>query len=73
MMRRIASATEKQYLQDRKQFLEDALGRTRGTVSAGEFLPAPEFLVDGLHPITQAVVDGASRTPNSWWWPARAA
>ena len=61
MMRRIASATEKQYLQDRKQFLEDALGRARGTVSAGEFLPAPEFLVDGLHPITQAVVDGASR------------
>jgi len=61
MMRRIASATEKQYLQDRRQFLEDALGRARGTVSAGEFLPAPEFLVDGLHPITQAVVDGASR------------
>jgi pyruvate kinase len=61
MMRRIASATEKQYLQDRKQFLEDALGRSRGTVSAGEFLPQPEFLVDGLHPITQAVVDGASR------------
>jgi hypothetical protein len=26
-----------------------------------EFLPAPEFLVEGLHPITQAVVDGASR------------
>jgi pyruvate kinase len=61
MMRRIASATERQYLQDRKQFLEDALGRARGTVSAGEFLPPPEFLVEGLHPITQAVVDGASR------------
>jgi pyruvate kinase len=61
MMRRIASATEKQYLQDRRQFLEDSLGRGRAAVSAGEFLPSPEFLVDGLHPITQAVVDGASR------------
>jgi pyruvate kinase len=61
MMRRIASATEKQYLQDRKQFLEGSLGRGRAAVSAGEFLPPPEFLVDGLHPITQAVVDGASR------------
>ena len=61
MMRRIASATEKQYLQDRRQFLEDSLGRGRAAVPAGEFLPAPEFLVDGLHPITQAVVDGASR------------
>jgi pyruvate kinase len=60
MMRRIASATEKQYLQDRRQFLEDSLGRGRAA-SAGEFLPPPEFLVDGLHPITQAVVDGASR------------
>ena len=61
MMRRIASATEKQYLQDRRQFLEDAIGRGRGAVSSGEFLPQPEFLVEGLHPITQAVVDGASR------------
>ena len=61
MMRRIASATEKQYLQDRRQFLEDSLGRGRAAVPAGEFLPPPEFLVDGLHPITQAVVDGASR------------
>ena len=60
MMRRIASATEKQYLQDRRQFLEDSLGRGRAA-SAGEFLPPPEFLVEGLHPITQAVVDGASR------------
>ena len=35
----------------------------RGTagVPVQEFLPAPEFLVEGLHPITQAVVDGASR------------
>jgi pyruvate kinase len=30
-------------------------------VPVQEFLPSPEFLVDGLHPITQAVVDGASR------------
>jgi pyruvate kinase len=30
-------------------------------VPVQEFLPAPEFLVEGLHPITQAVVDGASR------------
>ena len=61
MMRRIASATERQYLQDRRQFLEDTLGRSRAGISAGEFLPPPEFLVEGLHPITQAVVDGASR------------
>ena len=61
MMRRIAIATEKQYLQDRRQFLEDSLGRRRAAVSVGEFLPRPEFLVEGLHPITQAVVDGASR------------
>jgi pyruvate kinase len=26
-----------------------------------DFLSAPDFLVEGLHPITQAVVDGASR------------
>ena len=61
MMRRIASATEKHYLEDRRQLLDTALGRGRATISAGEFLPQPEFLVDGLHPITQAVVDGASR------------
>ena len=61
MMRRIASATEKQYLDDRRQFLEESLGRSRAAISATEFPPAPEFLVDGLHPITQAVVDGASR------------
>ena len=30
-------------------------------VPVQEFLPSPEFLVEGLHPITQAVVDGASR------------
>ena len=62
MMRRIASATEEQYLHDRRQVLGELLGRGRASaVSAGEFLPAPEFLVDGLHPITQAVVDGAGR------------
>jgi len=61
MMRRIASATERQYLDDRRQFLGDALGRGRAGIAAAEFLPAPEVLVEGLHPITQAVVDGASR------------
>jgi pyruvate kinase len=63
MMRRIASATERQYLEDRRQFLQDRLvrGRSTVTVSASEFLPPPEFLVEGLHPITQAVVDGAGR------------
>jgi len=62
MMRRIASATEQQYLQDRRQFLGEMLGRGRPVgVAAGEFPPPPEFLVEGLHPITQAVVDGAGR------------
>jgi pyruvate kinase len=61
MMRRIASATERHYVQDRRQFLEESLGRGRTQVPAAEFLPPPEFLVEGLHPITQAVVDGASR------------
>jgi len=61
MMRRIASATERQYLDDRRQFLGDALGRGRAGIAAAEFLPPPEVLVEGLHPITQAVVDGASR------------
>jgi pyruvate kinase len=61
MMRRIASATERHYLDDRRQFLGDPLGRSRAGSAAAEFPPAPEFLVEGLHPITQAVVDGASR------------
>jgi len=61
MMRRIASATEKQYLEDRRQYLEEALGKGRAAIAAADFPPAPEFLVEGLHPITQAVVDGASR------------
>ena len=45
MMRRIAMATEAQYLSSRS-----AGGST-----------SPEVLVEGLHPITQAVVDGASK------------
>jgi pyruvate kinase len=61
MMRRIASATERQYLEDRRQYVGETLGRGRAAVAAGEFPPTPEFLVEGLHPITQAVVDGASR------------
>ncbi|MEI8071664.1 MAG: pyruvate kinase alpha/beta domain-containing protein, partial [Planctomycetota bacterium] len=48
---------------DRRQGLHDHLSGTRSVVGdpAQEFLPAPEFLMQGLHPITQAVVDGASR------------
>jgi pyruvate kinase len=63
MMRRIAEATERQYLADRWQYLEGRFGRDRSgaAVAAVEFPPAPEKLVDGLHPITQAVVDGAGR------------
>ena len=63
MMRRIASETEKQYLADRWHYLEGRFQAARGSagVPVQEFLPAPEFLVEGLHPITQAVVDGASR------------
>jgi pyruvate kinase len=61
MMRRIASATEKQYLDDRRHYVEETLGRGRAAIAAADFAPAPEFLVEGLHPITQAVVDGASR------------
>jgi pyruvate kinase len=63
MMRRIARETEKQYLADRWRYMEGRFMAERGSagVPVQEFLPAPEFLVDGLHPITQAVVDGASR------------
>ena len=63
MMRRIARETEKQYLADRWRYMEGRFMAERGTagVPVQEFLPAPEFLVAGLHPITQAVVDGASR------------
>jgi pyruvate kinase len=63
MMRSIARETEKQYLADRWHYLEGRFHAARGSagVPVQEFLPAPEFLVEGLHPITQAVVDGASR------------
>ena len=63
MMRRIARETEKQYLADRWHYLEGRFLAEKGSagVPVQEFLPAPEFLVEGLHPITQAVVDGASR------------
>jgi pyruvate kinase len=63
MMRRIARETEKQYLADRWHYLEGRFQAAKGSagVPVQEFLPAPEFLVEGLHPITQAVVDGASR------------
>ncbi|MCE9631921.1 MAG: pyruvate kinase [Planctomycetia bacterium] len=63
MMRRIARETEKQYLADRWHYLEGRFQAARGSagVPVQEFLPSPEFLVEGLHPITQAVVDGASR------------
>ena len=62
-MRRIAQETEKQYLADRWQYLEGRFRAEKGTagVPVQDYLPAPEFLVEGLHPITQAVVDGASR------------
>ncbi|MFM7138575.1 MAG: pyruvate kinase, partial [Planctomycetota bacterium] len=46
MMRRIASATERQYLDDRRQYLEDRLSRNRSAALLPEFLPAPEFLID---------------------------
>jgi pyruvate kinase len=63
MMRRIAGATERQYLEDRWKYVEGRFGRDRtgAAVAAVEFPPPPEVLVDGLHPITQAVVDGAGR------------
>ena len=63
MMRRIARETERQYLADRWRYMEGRFLAERGSagVPVQEFLPSPEFLVEGLHPITQAVVDGASR------------
>ncbi|MFM8735282.1 MAG: pyruvate kinase [Pirellulales bacterium] len=62
-MRRIARETEKQYLADRWHYMEGRFMAEKGSagVPVQEFLPSPEFLVEGLHPITQAVVDGASR------------
>jgi len=59
MMRRIASATETQYLSDRKRYIEERQRLSQGPTTVD--FAAPEFLVEGLHPITQAVVDGASR------------
>ena len=61
MMRRIAQSTERQYLESRRQYLEELLGRSRLGTAGNEFLPRPQHLVHGLHPITQAVVEGASR------------
>jgi pyruvate kinase len=63
MMRRIAKETERQYLADRWRYLDGRFAAQRGAagIPVQEFLPSPEFLVEGLHPITQAVVDAASR------------
>ena len=61
MMRRIAQSTERQYLESRRQYLEELLGRSRLGTAGNEFLPRPQHLMHGLHPITQAVVEGASR------------
>ena len=61
MMRRIALSTERQYLESRRQYLEELLGGGRTSSMGADFLPPPDRLVEGLHPITQAVVDGASR------------
>jgi pyruvate kinase len=63
MMRRIARATERQYLEDRWKYVEGRIVATRGSVATTvpDFPPSPERLVEGLHPITQAVVEGASR------------
>jgi pyruvate kinase len=57
MMRRIARETERQYLSDRWKYVEGRIVATH----VPDFPPAPERLVEGLHPITQAVVEGASR------------
>lgn len=61
MMRRIAQSTERQYLHSRRQYLEELLGKSRLGAVGNDFLPRPQQLVHGLHPITQAVVEGASR------------
>ena len=59
MMRRIARATEELYFDDRRRVLEHGWAAVPGAI--GEIAPPPEKLVDGLHPVTQAVVDGAGR------------
>jgi pyruvate kinase len=59
MMRRIAQATESQYLADRRLSLEE---RHRAPwLAAAVDAATPEVSPEGLHPITQAVVDGAGR------------
>jgi pyruvate kinase len=59
MMRRIARATESQYLADRWLSLEE---RQRAPwLAAAVDAVTPEVTPEGLHPITQAVVDGAGR------------
>jgi pyruvate kinase len=59
MMRRIARATESQYLADRWSSLEE---RQRAPwLAAAVDSATPEVTPEGLHPITQAVVDGAGR------------
>jgi len=59
MMRRIARATESQYLADRRLSLEE---RQRAPwLAAAVDAATPEVSPEGLHPITQAVVDGAGR------------
>ena len=61
MMRRIAQSTERQYLNSRRQYLDELLGKSRIGAAGNAYLPKPQRLVHGLHPITQAVVEGASR------------
>jgi len=61
MMRRIAQSTERQYLNSRRQYLDELLGKSRVGAAGNAYLPKPQRLVHGLHPITQAVVEGASR------------
>ena len=58
-MRRIARATESQYLADRRLSVEEL--RRAPWLSAAVDAQAPEGVPEGLHPITQAVVDGAGR------------
>ena len=58
-MRRIARATESQYLADRRLTLEEQ--KRAPWLAAAVESAGPEGLPEGLHPITQAVVDGAGR------------
>ena len=54
-------STERQYLNSRRQYLDELLGKSRVGAAGNAYLPKPQRLVHGLHPITQAVVEGASR------------